>query len=146
MLGHPYKPSRVATDGPGEARRARHSTRDPSRDGRRWRGRAQLPEPQPREPQPPEPQPRVLGRPQPRLPRVGLCLAALAVGGASLAACGGSGSGSGLTLYNGQHVQTTQALVDAFEKQTGITVKVRNNDEDTFADQIMTEGGNSPAD
>jgi iron(III) transport system substrate-binding protein len=68
------------------------------------------------------------------------------MGGALLAACGGSGSGSQLTLYNGQHVQTTEALVHAFEKQTGITVKVRNDDEDTFADQIMTEGGNSPAD
>jgi DNA-binding XRE family transcriptional regulator len=28
-------------------------------------------------------------------------------------------------LYNGQHEQTTDALVKAFEKQTGVIVKVR---------------------
>jgi iron(III) transport system substrate-binding protein len=89
--------------------------------------------------------PRVIGG-RGRAAHLGLCLLALAVGGAGLAACGGSSAGAQLTLYNGQHVQTTQSLVDAFEKQTGITVKVRSNDEDTFADQIMTEGANSPAD
>jgi iron(III) transport system substrate-binding protein len=51
-----------------------------------------------------------------------------------------------LTLYSGQHVQTTDALVAGFEKQTGINVQVRNDDEDVLADQIVTEGKNSPAD
>ena len=51
-----------------------------------------------------------------------------------------------LTLYSGQHVQTTQALVNAFEKKTGITVNVRFDDEDVLADQIVTEGTHSPAD
>ncbi len=64
-----------------------------------------------------------------------------------LAGCGGSsGSGRSLILYNGQHVQTTDSLVAAFEKQTGIGVSVRSDDEDTLADQIVTEGANSPAD
>jgi iron(III) transport system substrate-binding protein len=65
-----------------------------------------------------------------------------------LASCGGSSSGSGksITLYNGQHVQTTDTLVEAFERATGIKVNVRSNDEDTFADEIVTEGSNSPAD
>jgi len=36
--------------------------------------------------------------------------------------------------------------VAAFEKQTGITVNVRSDDEDTLADQIVTEGSHSPAD
>jgi iron(III) transport system substrate-binding protein len=45
-----------------------------------------------------------------------------------------------ITLYSGQHEQTTQSLVAAFEKQTGIKVNVRYDDEDTFADEIVTEG------
>jgi iron(III) transport system substrate-binding protein len=78
-----------------------------------------------------------------------------------LAACGG-GSGSGtdpsssgssgslagqtITLYNGQHEQTTDALVKAFEAKTGVDVKVRNDDEDVLAQQIEQEGTHSPAD
>jgi iron(III) transport system substrate-binding protein len=55
-------------------------------------------------------------------------------------------AGATLTLYSGQHVQTTQALVHAFEKKTGIPVNVRFDDEDVLADQIVTEGTHSPAD
>jgi iron(III) transport system substrate-binding protein len=74
---------------------------------------------------------------------------------AALAACcgvlAGCGTASGtdsqsITLYNGQHVQTAEALVNAFEKATGITVNIRSDDEDTLADQIVTEGSHSPAD
>lgn len=69
------------------------------------------------------------------------------VAGSLLAACGASSSsGQSITLYNGQHVQTTDALVAGFEKATGITVNVRSNDEDTLVDQIVTEGSHSPAD
>ncbi|HUZ10722.1 MAG TPA: extracellular solute-binding protein [Acidimicrobiales bacterium] len=82
-----------------------------------------------------------------RIGRVGAVLAAAAVAGASLTACGGSPSAAGqLTLYSGQHVQTTEALVTAFEQKTGIAVQVRSGDEDVLADQIVTEGSNSPAD
>jgi iron(III) transport system substrate-binding protein len=49
-------------------------------------------------------------------------------------------------LYNGQHEQTADAIVAAFEKATGINVVVRSDDEDLLADQIVTEGSNSPAD
>ncbi len=74
-------------------------------------------------------------------------LLVLVLTGGLLAGCGDSSSGSrSITLYNGQHVQTTDALVAAFEHETGITVNVRSNDEDTLADQIVTEGSNSPAD
>ena len=69
---------------------------------------------------------------------------------ASVAACGASSGGDApantLVLYNGQHEQTTQALVSAFEKQTGIQVTVRNGDEDQLAEQIMQEGSRSPGD
>jgi iron(III) transport system substrate-binding protein len=74
-------------------------------------------------------------------------MAAVTVAGSVLAGCGGSsGSGASITLYSGQHVQTTDALVSGFEKKTGITVNVRNDDEDTLVDQIVTEGSRSPAD
>jgi iron(III) transport system substrate-binding protein len=67
------------------------------------------------------------------------------VAGALLTACG-SNSGATITLYNGQHPQTTEALVNAFEHESGITVQVRNDDEDVFANQIVAEGARSPAD
>ncbi len=72
----------------------------------------------------------------------------IALGAVALAGCaaGSSASSDALTVYSGQHVQTTQALVAAFEKQTGITVNVRSDDEDVLADQIVTEGARSPAD
>jgi len=69
------------------------------------------------------------------------------VAGAALAGCGGGGSASTtITLYSGQHAQTTSKLVAAFEAESGITVKVRSDDEAVLANQIATEGSNSPAD
>jgi iron(III) transport system substrate-binding protein len=73
--------------------------------------------------------------------------AALAAGGLVTSACSSSSSSATtLVLYNGQHPQTTDALVSAFENKTGINVLVRNNDEDILADQIVEEGSHSPAD
>jgi iron(III) transport system substrate-binding protein len=74
-------------------------------------------------------------------------LAAAAMTGCS--ALSGSASSSdqqSITLYSGQHPQTTQKLVAAFEKKTGIKVSVRSDDEDVLAQQIVTEGSHSPAD
>jgi iron(III) transport system substrate-binding protein len=77
----------------------------------------------------------------------GLAVLLLAGG---LAACGSasgaSGSAGSITLYSGQHEQTTQSLVTAFEKQTGIQVNVRYNDEDSFADEIIAEKSHPVAD
>ncbi|MGA9876402.1 MAG: extracellular solute-binding protein [Solirubrobacteraceae bacterium] len=73
-------------------------------------------------------------------------IAALSLLVLGVAACGSSRSGQSITLYNGQHVQTTDSLAAGFEKATGIKVNVRSDDEDTFADEIVTEGSNSPAD
>jgi iron(III) transport system substrate-binding protein len=61
-------------------------------------------------------------------------------------ATGSGGTAGSLTVYSGQHVQTTESLVAAFEKQTGISVNLRSDDEDVLADQIVTEGSHSPAD
>ncbi len=66
--------------------------------------------------------------------------------GSSSASGSSSGSGTTITLYSGQHEETTLALVKAFEKKTGINVKIRNDDEDVLANQILTEGSASPAD
>jgi iron(III) transport system substrate-binding protein len=65
-----------------------------------------------------------------------------------LGACSGSRSSPNgtITLYSGQHQLTTQALIQGFEKQTGIKVNVRYDDEDTLVDQIITEGSRTPAD
>ncbi|MGA8207770.1 MAG: extracellular solute-binding protein [Candidatus Dormiibacterota bacterium] len=78
------------------------------------------------------------------LAKVGLAASLLA----SLAGCGSTAAKNPTTLilYNGQHVQTTASLVAGFEKQTGIQVEVRSNDEDVLADQIVEEGKDSPAD
>jgi iron(III) transport system substrate-binding protein len=77
----------------------------------------------------------------------GLGLAAIVVLAFGLTACSSTSGGQAtITLYNGQHEQTTDALVAAFTKATGINVAVRSDDEDTLADEIVTEGSRSPAD
>ncbi|MCH6471884.1 iron ABC transporter substrate-binding protein [Sinomonas terrae] len=85
----------------------------------------------------------------------GIAIAAVAALG--LSACGSSPSSSGsagatggptdtITVYNAQHQELTQAWVDAFTKQTGIKVNMRNGDDTEMAQQIVQEGRNSPAD
>jgi iron(III) transport system substrate-binding protein len=66
----------------------------------------------------------------------------------AVAGCGASGGGNkdSIVVYNGQHLELTQALIKAFEKQTGINVHVRTNDGVVLADQILQEGHSSPAD
>ena len=80
-----------------------------------------------------------------------VALSVASLGSLALAACG-SGSPSAsppttLTLYSGQHVQTTDSLVNGFEKAyPHINVAVRSDDEDTFDAEIVQEGSRSPAD
>ena len=59
--------------------------------------------------------------------------------------CGSSEKNS-IVLYNGQHPQLANALVAAFEKQSGINVRVRTNDGIVLANQILQEGKGSAAD
>ena len=73
-------------------------------------------------------------------------LAAAVAAALALPACGSSKSSNALTLYNGQHEQTTVLLARDFERRTGIKVQVRSADESTLANQIVQEGSNSPAD
>jgi iron(III) transport system substrate-binding protein len=85
-----------------------------------------------------------------RLARRGAAGLATLLAAGLLAACGsasGATSSAGsITLYSGQHEQTTQSLVNAFEQQTGIKVNVRYNDEDSFADEIVAEQAHPVAD
>ncbi len=73
--------------------------------------------------------------------------AAMLAAGVALTACSSSPAGPNtITVYSGQHEQTTEHLISAFEQKTGIRVAVRYGDEDQFADQIVAEGNRSPAD
>ena len=73
--------------------------------------------------------------------------AAILAASAPLSGCGSPAPGPNtITLYNGQHLQTADQLIAAFEKKTGISVVVRSDDEGVLADQIAAEGSSSPAD
>jgi iron(III) transport system substrate-binding protein len=58
----------------------------------------------------------------------------------------GSAPSGSITLYSGQHEQTTARLVKGFEAQTHITVHIRSDDEAVLGNQIAEEGSSSPAD
>jgi iron(III) transport system substrate-binding protein len=75
---------------------------------------------------------------------VAAAIACGSLGAGVLTGCGSSGPS--ITLYSGQHEQTTNGLASAFEKQTGITVNVRDDDEGTLANYIALQGSHSPAD
>lgn len=82
-----------------------------------------------------------------------LAVAAVALGasaggfaGSAAAAQEQSASPGTITLYSAQHEGVTKALVAAFEKQTGITVRVRDGEDEGLANQIAAEGSASPAD
>jgi iron(III) transport system substrate-binding protein len=80
---------------------------------------------------------------------VASCVIAVAACGSSHSSpattTSGAPSGS-ITLYSGQHEQTTSKLVAAFTKATGIKVNVRSDDEAELGNQIIQEGSHSPAD
>jgi len=64
-----------------------------------------------------------------------------------VAGCGGSSSThNSIVLYNGQHPQLTSAMVTAFTRASGISVRQRTDDGVVLADQILSEGRSSPAD
>ena len=52
----------------------------------------------------------------------------------------------GLLIYNAQHVSLTRAWAEAFTRETGIKVTVRNGGDFEIANQIIQEGAASPAD
>ncbi|WP_248762885.1 iron ABC transporter substrate-binding protein [Pseudarthrobacter sp. SSS035] len=88
----------------------------------------------------------------------GIALAATAALG--LTACGGSTSpaatvspsadgqvsGDGITVYNAQHESLTKEWIEAFTKETGIKVTMRQGSDTELSNQIVQEGAASPAD
>ncbi|AQA24226.1 fe(3+)-binding periplasmic protein [Rhodococcus sp. MTM3W5.2] len=51
-----------------------------------------------------------------------------------------------ITVYNAQHESLTQEWVDEFTAESGITVNLRNGGDTELGNQIVAEGGASPAD
>jgi iron(III) transport system substrate-binding protein len=86
-----------------------------------------------------------MGSRRPTVVRLVTALLSLA-GPVALAGCAATEPPGTITLYNGQHVQTIDALVTAFEHKTGIQVRVHSDDESVLVDQLVTEGPRSPAD
>jgi iron(III) transport system substrate-binding protein len=78
--------------------------------------------------------------------RRAVAIVAAAIAGLALAGCGGGDPADTIVLYNGQHPQLTDALVQAFTRRTHIHVSVRTGDGIVLADQILEEGSSSPAD
>lgn len=78
-------------------------------------------------------------------------VAVLALAGVILAAtvsCSEASAGKNgtITLYNAQHEDLIKAMVAGFEKETDIKVNIRSGPDFQLANQIVQEGGSSPAD
>ncbi|HEB4090801.1 TPA: iron ABC transporter substrate-binding protein [Enterobacter cloacae] len=52
----------------------------------------------------------------------------------------------GIVVYNAQHENLVKSWVDAFTKETGIKVTLRNGDDSELGNQLVQEGSASPAD
>jgi iron(III) transport system substrate-binding protein len=52
----------------------------------------------------------------------------------------------GITVYNAQHVSLTKEWAEAFTRETGIRVTLRNGSDTELGNQIVQEGAASPAD
>jgi iron(III) transport system substrate-binding protein len=52
----------------------------------------------------------------------------------------------GIVVYNAQHVSLTKAWAEAFTKETGIKVTMRDGSDTELGNQIVQEGAASPAD
>lgn len=66
-----------------------------------------------------------------------------------LTGCGSdndAGDSDTLTVYNAQHESLTKEWIDAFTKESGIKVEMRQGDDFEMANQIKQEGDASPAD
>jgi iron(III) transport system substrate-binding protein len=86
---------------------------------------------------------------RPRLLRAAIApvaLLALLLAGCATAGSGNSASADALVIYNAQHEQLTEEWADAFTRETGIEVTLRNGGDSELSNQIVTEGAASPAD
>ncbi len=74
------------------------------------------------------------------------CTANSSAPSAAPSAKGESLAGTSITVYNAQHEELTQAWADAFTKESGVKVTLRNGDDSELGNQIIQEGAASPAD
>lgn len=72
--------------------------------------------------------------------------ALIGVPAAALAQAGAEPAGSPIIVYNAQHASLTKAWADAFTKETGVQVTLRNGSDTELGNQIVQEGAASPAD
>jgi len=64
-----------------------------------------------------------------------------------LTSCSSSSKESdALLIYNAQHESLTKEWIDAFTKETGIKVEYRQGGDTELGNQLIAEGGSSPAD
>ncbi|MFG1929580.1 iron ABC transporter substrate-binding protein [Mycobacterium sp. NPDC048908] len=63
-----------------------------------------------------------------------------------LTACSGSEQSDELLVYNAQHESLTKEWIDAFTKETGIKITYRQGGDTELGNQLVAEGGKSPAD
>ncbi|MGQ4601363.1 extracellular solute-binding protein [Nocardia sp. R6R-6] len=74
----------------------------------------------------------------------GLAVAMTALG---MTACSNSSDDANeITVYNAQHESLTKEWADAFTKETGIKVTLRQGGDTALANQLVAEGAASPAD
>ncbi|WP_406858113.1 iron ABC transporter substrate-binding protein [Alsobacter sp. KACC 23698] len=71
---------------------------------------------------------------------------ALAVSALGFGAAPARAEAAGIVVYNAQHESLTQAWADAFTKETGVKVTLRNGGDTQLGNQLVQEGANSPAD
>lgn len=72
--------------------------------------------------------------------------ALIGVPAAALAQAGAEPAGGPIIVYNAQHASLTKAWADAFTKETGVQVTLRNGSDTELGNQIVQEGAASPAD
>ncbi|MBZ9804164.1 iron ABC transporter substrate-binding protein [Mesorhizobium sp. ES1-6] len=75
-----------------------------------------------------------------------LALASVAALAISLAAGPATAEDAGIIVYNAQHESLAKEWAEGFTKETGIKVTLRNGGDSDFSNQIVAEGGSSPAD
>ncbi len=80
-----------------------------------------------------------------KLKRFKIALSSFLVAGILMVSCSSNSTGQ-IVVYNGQHLELTQALVSSFEKSTGISVKLETNSSVVLADQLLEEGSHTRAD
>lgn len=73
-------------------------------------------------------------------------LAAVPVSGMAQTAPAVTPTAEGIVVYNAQHVSLTKAWAEAFTKETGIKVTLRNGGDTELGNQIVQEGAASRAD